>query len=599
MLTPRESTTWKLYGSHAHPLTRVVHGVPMSWDTDIAAATRPYDIEEAVCSPCNRFIAITWLSCGAVDILDSVTLQLLQTLKYHQKSTMSYWVPAFSPDSRILTITVTRNRYQDEDPSFISWDLQTGGISSIGRRPGPGSDGTASITYSVDGKLVGICAYYYPGGSSASIYDVASGVLICSQSLEVGKMSFTNLSPHGESFQFASIDALSITIWEVGHPHVEVETLLAPDCIGDRWPHPEVQLLLTLRRVAIVFNDGVFVWDARNSEYLLHKTDTKFNKKMSFSSDGRFLACQTTGSEVYLWKESPAGYVLHNILLPRTTYSGQLQSSTHSGLLLYQNGESIVTLNGHTIQLWHTKGFPTSTSSVLAQASQHMRNFILDFSPDGELAVFAMWGTSVVTVLDLKSGVLNLTIIASINVWGIRVIGSTVVVIGDWHAQHFYLPTRDSIPDQWPGLEDNSWSVNITKPSNTSPIINASISPDCHDIAFVGNRLMFVCGTSTSDGDWTWGCPGEVTAWFADEGYLWCADNMGVATIWDHDYHYVMTLDKVHPSPSPPAGYPWGSSYGYQVTDDWWMLGPDGKRLLMLPPPWQSDPVPGCGRVSF
>ena len=36
-----------------------------------------------------------------------------------------------------------------------------------------------------------------------------------------------------------------------------------------------------------------------------------------------------------------------------------------------------------------------------------------------------------------------------------------------------------------------------------------------------------------------------------------------------------------------PEGYPWRSPRGYRVTNDWWVLGPDGKRLLMLPP-WQS-----------
>ena len=36
-----------------------------------------------------------------------------------------------------------------------------------------------------------------------------------------------------------------------------------------------------------------------------------------------------------------------------------------------------------------------------------------------------------------------------------------------------------------------------------------------------------------------------------------------------------------------PEGYPWASSRGYRVTDDW-ILGPDGKPLLMLPPIWQS-----------
>ena len=49
----------------------------------------------------------------------------------------------------------------------------------------------------------------------------------------------------------------------------------------------------------------------------------------------------------------------------------------------------------------------------------------------------------------------------------------------------------------------------------------------------------------------------------------------------------------------PPEGYPWASSCGHRVTDDWWILGPDGKRLLMLPPPWQSYPVDRVWKGRF
>ena len=34
-------------------------------------------------------------------------------------------------------------------------------------------------------------------------------------------------------------------------------------------------------------------------------------------------------------------------------------------------------------------------------------------------------------------------------------------------------------------------------------------------------------------------------------------------------------------------GHPWGSSCGYRVTKDGWILSASGKRLLMLPNPWQ------------
>ena len=49
----------------------------------------------------------------------------------------------------------------------------------------------------------------------------------------------------------------------------------------------------------------------------------------------------------------------------------------------------------------------------------------------------------------------------------------------------------------------------------------------------------------------------------------------------------------------PPEGYPWASSRGYRVTNDWWILDPDGKRLLMLPPHWQSYAVHRVWKGKF
>ena len=42
------------------------------------------------------------------------------------------------------------------------------------------------------------------------------------------------------------------------------------------------------------------------------------------------------------------------------------------------------------------------------------------------------------------------------------------------------------------------------------------------------------------------------------------------------------------------GGYPWKSSRGYQITNDWWILDPEGKRLLMLPAAWQFHGEEQC-----
>ena len=88
VLAPQESIVQKLYQSHTHPFTRVVHGAPISWDPHTAATTFPSDITLVVGSPCGRFVAVTLPKTGMVDVLDLVTLQRLQTLKFPQDGTV-------------------------------------------------------------------------------------------------------------------------------------------------------------------------------------------------------------------------------------------------------------------------------------------------------------------------------------------------------------------------------------------------------------------------------------------------------------------------------------------------------------------------------
>ena len=85
VMAPKNSIVRKLYESHAQPFARVVRGVPMSWDASTAATSRSSALRLAVWSPCNRFIAIICAGDTApVDVLDSATLQQLQTLESPQ-----------------------------------------------------------------------------------------------------------------------------------------------------------------------------------------------------------------------------------------------------------------------------------------------------------------------------------------------------------------------------------------------------------------------------------------------------------------------------------------------------------------------------------
>ena len=583
-MTPKNSIVWKLYESHAHPLTRVVRGAPVSWDSSIAAATRPEELDEVVRSPCDRLIAITWLCAGTVDILDPTTLQRIQTLEPPQGISTLCRALVFSPDSRTLTCTTAdREDVPDREIFVVSWDLQTGGVASFIRWRGPtwGVSTIPSITYSANGKMVG-ASYSRPGysnGCDIIVYDVASSARLHYHSFNHTVLLSSCIWNHGESLRFATVDPITTTIWEVGPTPgatpMEVEAHPAPpDFDGEC---EEIELLSIPFRLAFVSRDRtrVLVWDFQDSRCLLECMNDGFCPAMSFSEDGSFFA-RSSGSDIYLWRESPAGYILHGILQSSTMYPRPL---------LARNGESIVAYSGYTIQLWRTR-----RSSILTHVPQcSENNFVLEFSPDGTLAVVAMRGDSEITVLNLKSGTPQLTIDANMGVYGFGVIGNTVVVIGDWKVITWSLPAGDCVPHTCLGPEDSSWTINLGDSRHVS-IVHASISPDSRHIVLTDSGVLHIYRVSTGEH------LGEVfTDWrhtprFSLDGCdVWCAGYSGSATVWRvGSGRKVLELLGGVGMDHPQERNPWGSPCGYSVTKDWWILGPDRKRLLLLPPLWQS-----------
>ena len=606
-MAPQESVVQKLYKPYTRPFTRVVHGAPALWDQNTAAITCPFGICTAVWSPCNGFIAIPLghpLDGTTVGVLDSVTLQQLQTLKLPQGMSTYYMELIFSPDSHILTCSGDNHwNGMSEELFVVSWDLQTGGIASTIRWKAPKWKKQPSMTYSANGKMVGVLCWSQDNTPAANIFicNIASSVYMHSHSLNADILLSNNIWTHGESLQFATADATTITIWEVefisGGTPTMVETFPAPDNYDHKG---SVHLLPTPCRLAFVFMGKVLVWDVWNSKCLLDCEDTTFFPVMSFSSNGCFFACPTLCG-IYLWKESPTGYILHKVL--------QLQTRNLPIPLLSQNGESIAVSYGCTLQLWHTNSFTICSSCVFIQDPYLFDNFVLDFSPDGTLAVVARRGCNTITVLNLRSGVPQLTIDMGTRVNGLGVIGNIIAVIGDQKFIAWNIPVGGCVPDTGVGLGDASLTINLEDMAVTlngsqgrwDSVSGVSISPDSHYIALTtmafldnhGSPCLYIYNASTGE------CLGhkltdyDCRPWFAPDGHhIWgAATDSGEAAVWRVGSGGDILEDPEHLDDvkHPPEGYPWRLSYGYQVTDDWWILAPDGKRLLMLPPPWQFD----------
>ena len=601
MLTPKESIVQKLYQQHAKPFVRIVHGVSALWDSNTATTTFPFTICAAVWSPCERFIAISSWDTTRVDIIDSATLQQLQGLEFSGELLSDPEALAFSQDSRVLTSFIRGNYHPRTGGFVVSWDLQTGGVVSAIEWKGPRDTKVANahITHSMDGKVVAVLPRY-KSSATISVYDIISGVHMYNVDhgvrTNLGAVYVYTIWTHGESLQFATPEPAGITIWEVGFvpgaTPTEVESVSVPDKTIQAFafnPRKQSDVAWTefnpaLCRIAFIrigTEDTLLVWDARTSKFLLHHTGTGFYPSMTFSSDGRLFACTTFESEVYLWKELPGGYTLFEKLTPSARYSKPLFSPT---------GESLVTFSGSTIQLWHTKIFTTAASNLLAQVPQHTHeDFVLEFLPDRPFAVVTRKKDKTVTVLDLKSGVPRLTIDTSIEVYGLRLIENTVAVIGDEMAIIWNLPEGNFPSDARMNVKDNTQTIKFAN-VDSSTVVATSISIDLRYIAlakFDGEDAFLDVYCTYTGRNIRMGA-GVHALWFTPGGQdIWCAvDNEAeVFTITQDALDLTKTVADIEDG---SLGCPWGSSRGYKVTYDGWILGAGGKRLLIMPPLWQS-----------
>ena len=473
----------------------------------------------------------------------------------------------------------------DPETLVVTWDLQTGGVVSAieHKRSSHEKAEEPCITYSMEGK-VAILSRLDPVGAIISIFDVVAGIYMhdvnCPQ---LGGSRLYHIWTHGESIRFVTAKPTRIAIWEVGFAlgavSTEVETLPGPHNLSGM---VHFWFLPVSCQAVFVHCNQILVWDARNSKYLLRKRDIDPRHAITSFSDGHFFACSIAGSGVYLWKDSPAGYMDLGKLSPDAQFHIPLLSP---------NGGSIITCCGHMVRLWHTGDFTADPPSAMDQLPWQNGKFVLDFLPDESLAVFARQEDHTVTVLDLKSGVPCFTIYTSMQVYGLKLIGNTVVVMGDEKAVTWNLQEGNPPPGSQMNVEESTRTINYGKVHNSATIA-ASISHDFEYIALASSNMdteeefldVYCVSTGLSLRITAW----VLAMWFGPEGHnIWCASDTGVKvfTITQDPLDQTETVVDIG---SESWGCPWESACGYKVTNDGWIFGLDGKRLLMLPPPWQT-----------
>ena len=563
----------KLYKLYAHPLARVVRGLPISWEPTVATLRRSDSVWRAAWSPCNRFIAAGLRT--RIEILDAATLNRLHTFT-HPASEESMWL-IFSPDSRSLT------QFSRGDYICTTWDLQTGGrTSAIPSTSNPSFPRYFSSAYSMDGKMV--AAARFEDSCTAviviSIYDLLSGTHIYSYAPE--ERIVASIWTHGESLRFVTVKPRSITIWEIGftskHTLTEIGALPAPD-VGYR----ECLFLPNFSRLAFILGEAVLVWDARDSKFLLNFVGSDSPVGLSFSSDGHFFACGARSQEIHLWKESPTGYDLHRKLAPGADIRPHLSP----------DGESIITYGIDQVQLSRTTDPISPPSSVPTQPAKQTQ-FVLAFSPDKSFITTGRLGENIATIVDLKSGDPRLIVDTGMKICGLGVTGDTVIVVGEGKIITWNLPAGDRVLDAKANVHD---SVRTTAFNHPPPppksLLSASISPDFnHFVITRGYWGLEIYDVSTGKhivsiakhAPWPW---------FTRDGReFWCsrAPSDGNRIIRGEGSD-IIGLEPVQWLGRPSGGCPWESSHGRSVTDDGWILDSRKKRVMWLPHHWRNSGI--------
>jgi len=558
-----------LYGPQASPLVRIVQGGSTSWDPSAANRRFPDEVTVAAWSPCSRFIATAnYGSCDVV-VLDAMTLEKLHTM--HPQGRRTIWKQlVFSTDSHLLT----GHSYHSD--CIVSWDLQTGGlISNIDTSQ---TNTCNSMTYSGCGTMLGGLL----NREIIIVYNILSGAQISSHL--VNESVVGTIWTHGKNLQFATMEPGSIAIWEVGftsdHPPTQVSSLPTPD----NFSKEGLVLLPTLSLLAFFLDKRVVVWDAQYQKTLLDSTDVKHPRTMSFSSDGHFFMCGTGTQEFHLWKKSPDGYLPHQKFI-----------SDRGSIIpvVSPNGGSIISFGSEMLQLWHTKNPSTSPPSIPTPASQHTRDFLLEFSPDESLVAFTKWLDKTVTVLDLKSGNPHLVINADTVICGIGIIENRITVVGDGKIISWELPRGDHVPNAQRNIDDSVQTTPFERSFSIKDVW-ASISPDSKYVAFGKtmkvNQDLHIYDMQTGKKLMVTHSHGWLPGFSQGGDRVWCARTDGMVNQWaiiEGDGSNNIELEEIGGLEKPEDGFPWHSSCGYEVTDDGWIVSSKGKPLLWLPHQWQ------------
>ncbi|KAF9786248.1 hypothetical protein BJ322DRAFT_1020328 [Thelephora terrestris] len=235
--------------------------------------------------------------------------------------------------------------------------------------------------------------------------------------------------------------------------------------------------------------------------------------------------------------------------------------------------------------------------------NEHDHDFILAFSPNNVLLASAQESGTMVTIRDLQSGDLCLTIDTSVKIQQLRVTSSAVAVADEGRVIIWNLPAGNCIGAR-ASINDSTHTTTLDLPDPRPPLYElvTSISPDLSRIAVVIDLdSVDICYLQINDiltgrrvADVKIGFDLRQPCVNLGENEVWCWKKydeypvMGWGVIEDHESG-TTKLKPLSEDMGIQQPRPWNSQCGYEVTQDGWVLSPTKKRLVWLPHCWRAS----------
>ena len=480
MLTPQSSAVRKLYSDQMRTsVSKVVNGIPASWDSCTASAGAKLKVLHAAWSPCGRFIAASFQ--GVVQIHDSSTLERLSAFKPPPKRHLpSSEFLAFSPDGRLLAYVWGSNHWlvvfpvsastltsvpRGESSYIPVWDVQTG-VAIINLDIGT----FGKLLFSGDCRTITLL----DKNGTFSTYDGVNGTYICKGEFPASPRFLPGVHwAHEESFRLStsseSDGKLTVNIQEFQ------PTSTPPFHVVESFPVSLHDGKISFSRVSFhasfTTETGVVILDLRDSRTLLQAgpAHSLYIPPGHFSPDGCFFACGTQEGEICIWKNSPANYVPWSTLRPRLPF-WEFSFSPTSSILAWGPGG---------LQLLEPGNHPAVPSPDKLEHRQQGGTHLVAYSVDGMHIATVRRGDRVVTVLGALSNTPRRSFDTNMRILDIKIVGDAIFVADGHKLVSWGLETGEPVHD------DETAAIAASTPD---PYL--ALSDDCSQIAFADNWAL-------------------------------------------------------------------------------------------------------------